>query len=318
MNLLEVGGGQQVMVKVRFAEVTKSAEKELGFNFGGSDGTSVFGSNIGKNPFAVGAGRGLAALVPPSALTSGAVFGEGAIGKIAFDYFVDAMEQNSVLRTLAEPTLVTTSGQEATFLAGGSFPYPVPQASGGGTTITIQFQDYGVNLKFTPIVLGNGRIRMKVSPEVSQLDFTTAVSVAGTTVPGLTKRNVNTTVELSEGQTLAIGGLLQNQITGNNQQFPLLGDLPVVGALFRSVKYQRNETELVVLVTPVLVHGMDPGDVTEVPGGKWRDPKPADFYLFKDLGGEVVSAQTTSPTGPAPRFHGDYGFQPAANADAIK
>jgi pilus assembly protein CpaC len=320
LNLLEVAGGQQVMLKVRFAEVSKQAEKELGFNFAGSDGVSTFGSNIGKNPFSLTATplAGLSSLTAPGSLTSGALFGEGAIGKIAFEYFVDAMEQNSVLRMLAEPNLVTSSGQEATFLAGGSIPYPVPQGSGSGVTITIQWQDYGVNLRFTPIVLGDGRIRLKVAPEVSTLDYAHAIPIQGQLVPALTKRNVNTTVELAQGQSFAIAGLLQNTITASNTQFPLLGDIPVVGALFRSVQYQRNETELVVIVTPVLVHGMDPGDVTEVPGGKWREPNPVDFYALKDLGGEVATAQQTSPAGPAPRFHGDYGFQPAASAAALK
>jgi pilus assembly protein CpaC len=316
LDLLEVAGGQQIMLKVRFAEVSKQAESELGFNFGGVDGTSFFGNNIGSNQFgimnATGASAtpsGLTLSVPTSVI--GSMFGQGVIEGTAFQYFIDALETNNVLRMLAEPDLVTTSGQEATFLAGGSIPYPVPQGSGGGTTITIQWQDYGVNLKFTPIVLGDGRIRLKVTPEVSQLDYAHSVDIGGTPVPALTKRNVNTTIELAEGQTFSIAGLLQNNITAANREFPLLGDLPVLGALFRSVSYQRNETELVILVTPVLVHGMDPADVTAVPGGKWRDPTNFDLFWFKDLGGEKVEASATMPNGSAPRFHGAYGFQPA-------
>jgi len=315
-NLLEVAGGQQVMLQVRFAEVSKSAEAQLGFNFAGTDGTSLFATNIGPNT--VGLGNTTFPLSPltllsPTAATA-SMFGQGAFGKVAFQYFVNALETNNLLTMLAEPNLVTTSGQEATFLAGGSIPYPVPQTgTGGGSTITIEWQDYGVNLKFTPIVLGSGNIRLHVAPEVSELDFAHAVELSGTEVPALTKRNVNTTVELAEGQTLALAGLLQNNITASNSQFPVLGDIPVLGALFRSVSYQRQETELVVMVTPVLVHGMNPADVTEIPGGKWRDPKNINLYLFKDLGGEVVDTHNApSANGSLPRFHGEVGFEPPA------
>jgi pilus assembly protein CpaC len=317
-NLLEIGGGQQVMLQVRFAEVSKSAEQQLGFNFGGTDGVSVYGSNVGPNPLGVtpGATAGAAnmLLIPATALSTASMFGVGAFGSTAFAYFINALESNSLLRMLAEPDLVTTSGQQASFLAGGSIPYPVPQTgTGGGSTITIAWQDYGVNLKFTPIVLGDGRIRLNVAPEVSELDYAHALTLSGTSVPALTKRTVNTTVELGEGQTFALAGLLQDNITASNQQFPILGDLPVLGALFRSVSYQRQETELVVMVTPVLVHGMDPADVTEIPGGKWRDPKPLNLYLLKDLGGEVVNAPQAPPAnGPIPRFHGEVGFEPPA------
>jgi pilus assembly protein CpaC len=317
VDLLEIGGGQQVMLRVKFAEVSKQAEKELGFNFGGSDGTSIWGGNTGANALGIIPG-GVATpnllSIPTGALTTASMFGTGAFGDVAFAYFVDALEQNSLLRTLAEPNLMTTSGQEASFLAGGSFPYPVPQTgSGGGTTITIQFQQFGVQLKFTPIVLGNGRIRMKVNPDVSELDTAHSVSVAGTSVPGLTERSVDTTVELAQGQTLALAGLLQDDVTASNQQFPILGDLPVVGALFRSVKYQKNETELVVLVTPELVHGIDPADVTPVPGEHWRDPNAAQLYLLKDLGGEVVPPPPAKPNlsnEQTPKFEGPAGFTP--------
>ena len=242
------------------------------------------------------------------------------MANIAFAYFVDSLEANSLLRTLAEPNLVTTSGQKATFLAGGSFPYPVPQSgTGGGSTITIQFQPYGVSLTFTPIVLGNGRIRLDVNPDVSALDFSHTVTLDGTSVPGLTDRNVHTTVELAEGQTYALAGLLQDQISASNSQFPILGDIPVLGALFRSVQYQKNETELVVLVTPELVHGINPADVTPVPGEKWRDPNSAQLYLLKDLGGEVVPPPPAKPNCPATRrrnLKAHAGFSPAPDHDA--
>jgi pilus assembly protein CpaC len=317
-NLLEIAGGQQVELKVKFAEVDRGAEKELGFNFGGTDGVSFLGQTIGKNPLGILAGATPAAntLAVPSAIT-GALFGQGEVANLVFDYFVDALENNNLLRFLAEPTLIATSGQEATFLAGGSFPYPVPQAgTGGGSTITIQFQDYGVNLKFTPIVLGDGRIRLKVNPEVSQLDYSNSVTLDGTAVPGLTKRNVDTTVELCQGQTYALAGLLQDSVSAQNESMPILGDVPVLGALFRSVKYQRNQTELVVLVTPRLVNAMNPGDVTPVPSEKYKDPNRFAFYFLGDLGTDekLEKHKTTDTPGTPPRFEGSYGFQPAGQA----
>ena len=303
VDLLEVGGGQQVMLRVKFAEVSKQAEEELGFNFGGNDG--VF--DLRREPWQEFAGdhSRRPARDASRAESSGDSIGRaqharacsasGQFASTAFAYFVDALETNSLLRTLAEPNLVTTSGQKATFLAGGSFPYPVPQAGSGGTAITIQFQQYGVSLTFTPVVLGNGRIRLDVNPDVSALDYSHTATLDGTTVPGLTDRNVHTTVELDEGQTYALAGLLQDDVTASNSQFPILGDIPVLGALFRSVQYQKNQTELVVLVTPVLVHGIDPADVTPVPGEKWRDPNNAQLYFLKDLGGEVIPPPPARP-----------------------
>jgi pilus assembly protein CpaC len=320
VDLLEVGGGQQVMLRVKFAEVSKQAEETLGFNFGGNDGVSIYGGNVGANTLGIIPGTpgppptpNLLA-IPAGALSAASMFGTGSFASVAFAYFVDALEANSLLRTLAEPNLVTTSGQKATFLAGGSFPYPVPQSgTGGGSTVTIQFQPYGVSLTFTPIVLGSGRIRLDVNPDVSELDYSHTVTLDGTTVPGLTDRNVHTTVELDEGQTYALAGLLQDNISASNSQFPFLGDIPVLGALFRSVQYQKNETELVVLVTPVLVHGINPADVTPVPGEKWRDPNNAQLYFLKDLGGEVTPPPPARPAlsdGQTPQFEGPSGFTP--------
>jgi pilus assembly protein CpaC len=297
LNLLEVSGGEQIMLKVKIAEVSKQAESELGFNFGGTDGTSTLVSNAGPDTFSLATGTTsiLPTLQVPTSPTS-LVFGGGKFDDVFFDYFVNALETNNILRLLAEPNLVTTSGQEAHFLAGGQIPYPVPQPGNGGSTITIQFQTYGVDLKFVPIVLGNGHIRLKVEPNVSELDYAHSVTVDGTSVPGLTQREVETTVEMAPGQTLALAGLLQDNVTAANSEFPVLGDLPILGALFRSVSYQRNETEVVVMVTPVLVHPMDPASVGPVPGEKWRDPTNFELFMFKDLGGEDISAgnNTTS------------------------
>jgi pilus assembly protein CpaC len=314
VDLMEIAGGQQVMLKVKFAEVSKQAEMELGFNFGGTDGVSAVAANVGQNSlgFVPSTVSTKTMIAVPSGLlsdTTSSMFGWGEFGNAAFAYFVDALEQNSLLRTLAEPNLVTTSGQKATFLAGGQFPYPVPQSSSGGTSITIQFEPYGVQLDFTPIVLGNGRIRLRVHPDVSELDYSHTATLDGTTVPGLTERSADTTVELAQGQTFALAGLLQDQISAHNIAFPVLGELPVIGALFRSVQYQKNETELVILVSPTLVHGIDPADVTPVPGEKWRDPNMAQLYLTGDMGGEVIPPPLKLSE-PTPSAEGPAGFQP--------
>jgi pilus assembly protein CpaC len=324
LDFMEVSGGQQIQLQVKIAEVDRTASSELGVNLGFTDGVGFGGTNIGPAPFSNTAGTGgvLGEILDPGSVgTAGeggaTQFAHLGVGKTAVDVFVDALRQNNLLRVLAEPNLIAISGQNASFLAGGSFPYPVAQASGGGTTTTIQFQNYGVTLNFVPIVLGNGRIRLKVAPEVSQLDFAHEVESAGTAVPGLTIRQVETTVEMNEGQTFAIAGLLQNNQNGSKSVTPLLGDLPVIGALFRSVKYQRQETELVVLVTPRLVEALNPDQVPTAPGEHWRDPSENDLFLNRDIGGEVdVHGATTRPTAdgrPAVRFHGNYGFAPATN-----
>jgi pilus assembly protein CpaC len=316
-NFLEVSGGQQVDLHVRFAEVSKTADSELGINFGGTDGRSFFGNNSGQvNPFSVvplGVDQVELGVPSPSSVIS--LFGKGQMGETAFNYYVDALRSNDLLRVLAEPDLMAISGQEANFLAGGEFPIPVTQGGGtgaGGTAVTVEYREYGVKLKMTPVVLGSGRIRLKVAPEVSDLDFTTAVKFNGFVIPGLTSRKVETVVELNEGETFAIAGLLNNNITSNADVTPVLGDIPVLGALFRSVRYERKETELVVMVTPHLVSGMSPDQVPSLPGEKWRDPTEAQLFLYGDLGNstEEMSSPTTRPAAKftPPAFQGTYGY----------
>jgi pilus assembly protein CpaC len=234
---------------------------------------------------------------------------------------------------LAEPNLIAMSGQEASFLAGGEFPIPVPQDGGdGSSTITIDYKQFGVKLDFVPTVLGDGKIRLKVEPEVSDLDFSRSVSFGGFVIPGLTKRTVSTTIELSEGQTFAVAGLLNNRVVASKDVTPLLGDLPVLGALFRSVRYERSETELVVLVTPRLVAPLNPDEVGQLPGEKWTDPTELQLFLDRNIGMSADRAATRQsvpgnepaaggaaggepapePAAPA-RFRGQYGFVPATN-----
>jgi len=234
----------------------------------------------------------------------------GQIGSVYFESMIQALKQNNLGRLLAEPNLIATSGQEANFLAGGEFPVPVAQGGAGASgnlAITVEYKEFGVRLTFVPVALGNGKIRMKVAPEVSQLDFANSVTLSGLVIPGLTTRRVSTTVELAEGQTFAIAGLLNNSISANKQALPLLGEMPVIGTLFRSVRYQRNETELVVLVTPRLAGAMKPGQVPVLPGEKWRHPGEASLYLNGDIGGE----QPVESKEPPRPLIGRYGYAPA-------
>jgi pilus assembly protein CpaC len=335
LNFLEVSGGQQVMLQVRIAEVSRAATSALGVNLFAADGAFVGGSNVGQISPITSLLEGNVGDTPPfNGITiedphvispSVTLFGAGQIGSFYLEAFVQAMRQNNLLRVLAEPNLVAISGQEASFLAGGEFPIPVPGGgvSGGTASVTIEFREFGVKLNFVPVVTGEGKIRLKVAPEVSDLDFSTAVRFQGFVVPGLTQRKVTTTIELGDGQSFAIAGLLNNNVTANKEVTPLLGDLPIIGTLFRSVRYQRKETELLVLVTPRIVAPMNPGQVPAVPGEHWRHPTEPDLFLKQDLGGDLkedVSGPTTRPSRmsanppvvPPPRFFGRHGFQPVS------
>jgi pilus assembly protein CpaC len=313
INFLEVAGGQQVMLHVVFAEVSRSATSALGVNLGFTDGRSFGGSNIGQiSPLGIeeldGGGVGLAVRDPSPSVT---LFGVGRLGSTAVAGFLQALREDNLLRVLAEPNLVAISGEEASFLAGGEYPIPVTQGgSGDGTAVTIEFREFGVRLRFLAIVQGDGRIRLKCMPEVSDLDFTTAVTLNGFVVPGLSQRRVSTTVELGDGQALAIAGLLRNNVTAVRRATPVLGDLPVLGTLFRSVRYQRQETELVVFVTPRLVAAVDPAKLPEAPGAVWRHPTENDLFLTTDLGGPV---RPEPPAGQelAPLYYGPFGFNRA-------
>ena len=244
------------------------------------------------------------------------IFGRALLSdSTALAYFVTALRSNNLLRILAEPNLVTISGQEADFLAGGDFPVPIVQGGNNqGTSITVEFREFGVKLNFVPVVLGDGKIRLQLNPEVSDVDFTFAVTAQGFRIPGRRTRRLSTVVELSEGQTFAVGGLLDSRVAANKDVTPLLGDLPVIGPLFRSVRYQRQETELIVLITPRLVNAMRPGEVPKLPGEHWRHPSEYDLFMNQDIGGAVDDA--TAMKIPARRFIGRYGFVPATETPA--
>jgi pilus assembly protein CpaC len=197
-------------------------------------------------------------------------------GSNPLDVALNALEQKGLARSLAEPNLVALSGDTASFLAGGEFPVPVPGVLG---QVTIDYKRYGVGLAFTPTVLRDGLINLKIEPEVSQLDTSHPVQVAGISVPPLIVRRASTTIELRDGQSFVLGGLLQNQSNTAQQQLPWLGDVPVLGALFRSAEYRKNETDLAIIVTPRLVRPLRPGDKVRTPLDNTLPANDVDLFL---------------------------------------
>ncbi len=289
-NLLSVRGSQQVMLSVRFAEVSRDVSKELGLNT-----TFTAGSKI-----SVTTGDALlSGAFSATAFATGSV-GTYMLGKFALNTLFDALEQKGVVKTLAEPNLIALSGDTASFLAGGEFPVPVARdTDDGGVTITVEFKEFGVSLSFTPTVLDDGRINLVVAPEVSKIDPTNSVTLTGFDIPGLTTRRVRTTVELRDGQSFAIAGLIQSDFQDTIRQFPGLGDVPILGALFRSTDFQRNETELVIIVTPHLVKPAPAGSL-KAPTDNFKPPSDMDYMLF----GRVESPDSgRSPSGGAHKLN---------------
>jgi pilus assembly protein CpaC len=210
-------------------------------------------------------------------------------GDVNLDIIFDALETKGLVKTLAEPTLVAMSGDTASFLAGGEFPIPVAQNTNNGqTTITVEFKEFGISLAFTPTVLEDGVISLLVAPEVSSIDPSTSVTTAGLTIPGIKVRRAKTTVELRDGESFTIAGLLRDDFRSDIRQYPFLGDLPVIGALFRSSGYQKNQSELVLVVTPRLAAPIHGRAATPADGFV----PPSDFELF------LFGAQRSTARGP--------------------
>jgi pilus assembly protein CpaC len=306
VNLMHVGGVQQVMLAVRVAEINRTIAERIGVNFAVRAGDNNFGVSILNNLTSI-ANLAATTLAPSTAIT--AIGGWTAAGAV-WTMFLDLLKQNNLGRVLAEPNLVTTSGQKASFMAGGEFPIPVPQSGiGGAATITIEYKKFGVQLDFTPTVLNNNKIAMQVHPIVSDLNFTLAIQVGGVAVPGLNTREMDTHVEVRDGQTFAIAGLLQDSSRNIINKFPLLGDIPVLGVLFRSTQYQKNETELVTLVTPHLVKPMAPGKA-RLPDDKYIEPNDVDVYLLGlDQGRQKPAAGPPAPLTPVAPLPPGFGHQ---------
>jgi pilus assembly protein CpaC len=292
INLLRVPGTQQVLLKVRVAELNRTALRQIGADwtiFNTKNGNivstaSLSGASIIGN--AITGGPGASSVTSGGPNTFFTIFPPGE-----FEQFFSVLRQNALTKILAEPNLIAMNGHTASFLAGGQFPVPVPQAvtGGAGTTVTVNFQSFGVQLSFLPFILDNEIIRLQVSPSVSTVDTTLSTTLVpgGSPVPGLNIRQANTTVELQQGQTLAIAGLLQLTLTGQTTRIPLFGDLPILGPFFQNTTGQRVEKELLVLVTPYLVNPMRPGQVPPTPGDEVNEPNDLEFYLLHRIEGRT-------------------------------
>ena len=263
VNLLRQQEGiasNQVLLRVRFAEVSRSAMQELGVNF-----------------FATGVDNGRWFGRTTTGQSSAPSFDDG---KLVFSDFLNlflfdaknniggaikALQNKGLFQSLAEPNLIAENGKEASFLAGGEYPYPVVQGQSGGTSVTIQFKEFGVRLSFTPTIVGSDLVKLKVAPEVSSLDFSNAITLEGFRVPAITTRRTQTEVELQDGQTFAIAGLMNNTITSQMSKIPGIGDIPILGYLFRSKAAQKNQTELVVMITPTILRRGSTGVSPKLP-----------------------------------------------------
>lgn len=261
-STINISAAQQVMLEVRIIEVTRSSLKDLGVNL---DIHNLSG-------FTLATGTGLVGNNSPQ----GAIGISTNAGTLSLDATLRALEEKGVLRTLARPNLAAISGEEATFLAGGEFPYPVPS---GKDNVTIDFKPFGVTLKFTPTVEDRGLIRLKVAPEVSALDPSNALKIGTFELPSLLVRRAATTIELKDGETFAIAGLFQQDYANTVRQIPWAGDVPVLGALFRSARWKKQETELVILVTPRMVSASDSRALAPDPLVASTEPTALDMIL---------------------------------------
>ncbi|MBW1987806.1 MAG: type II and III secretion system protein family protein, partial [Deltaproteobacteria bacterium] len=306
INLMHVGGVQQVMVAVRVAEINRNVGRRIGINFSGLSHSGNFGVSLLDDL------AGITDLTRTFGATSWTqligdditAIGGWTAGGILWTAFFSVLKEKGLGRILAEPNLVTTSGQTASFLAGGEYPIPVPQHF---QTITIEYKKYGVGLSFTPTVLNDRKIAMRVTPEVSEIDESLRpLEIFGYLVPGLRVRRTDTHIELEDGQTFAIAGLLSENSRNISRKFPILGDIPILGTLFRSSSFQKNESELVVLVTPHLVKPMPTKEV-RLPTDSYIEPDDLEFYLLGAIEGRK------KPPSPHPSPQNDlpegFGYQ---------
>jgi pilus assembly protein CpaC len=267
VNLLNVAvpkSQAQIMLKVRFEAVDRSKLKTLGIN--------MFNLGLGNAVGGISTGEFSPPSISGGSSSSGGVSSGGNAATISneqniFAFFpglkagatIAALENDGVVETLAEPNIVATDGQEASFLAGGEYPYPTVQGTAAGASVSIQFKEYGVRLNFIPTITPRGTIRLQVAPEVSSLDFSNAIQISGFNVPAITTRKMKTEVELGDGATFVIGGLIDNRETETFEKIPFIGDIPILGKLFQSKSKNRTNTELMVLVTPEIVAPLEAG-----------------------------------------------------------
>jgi pilus assembly protein CpaC len=278
LNNLGVNVGQadkQILLRVKFAELDRVREIQYGVNLLGAPGGTLIGGGTGQ--FSNGALTGIIGVPASAGASTGQFSITQALSLFAFDphlnigAFLKALESQSILQTLAEPNLVTTNGKEASFLVGGEFPVPIVQGGSGAGAITVQFREFGIRLKFTPTLTDHKTIKMHLNQEVSTLDAADGVSLNGFVIPALSTRRAETDVELGEGQSFVVAGLVSNAESDTFSKIPVLGSLPIIGYLFKSRDEKKNRTDLVVLVTPEVTEPLGP-----------NDPKPS-VYMPRDF-----------------------------------
>lgn len=273
-----VQGSAQVQLEVRFVEASRRRDKEIGIGLYGQkrDGTPFFGGTNGLVTSNPGSGLAITNSLISGSLPFGNIVTRLLDAGLNVDALVHALETKGVARRLAEPNLVALSGDTASFLAGGEFPVPVSADNG---KVSVEFKKFGVGLDFTPTVLDNGIINLQIAPEVSQIDPTSSVKFNDIEIPGLVVRRAKTTVELRDGQSFVMAGLLQSTNNYDLRKFPWLGDIPILGALFRSTSYRKQETDLVIIVTPRLVRPLAPGTIAATPLDAAASPNDVDLFL---------------------------------------
>ncbi|MGE3713323.1 MAG: type II and III secretion system protein family protein [Alphaproteobacteria bacterium] len=319
MNMMQVASGQQVMLRVRVGELNREALKVLGVDL------SAISRASGNGMVLLGTGAGIAPLVVADSgqptvnpgdwwlpggrrptdiqgILGGTWQPDGPTGN-SVGGLLKAMERDGLFKLLAEPNLVAISGEQAEFLAGGEIPIPVVQSSLSGG-ISVEYKPFGVAVKFTPQVLSENRIRMEVMPEVSEISTANSIQISGFTIPSISTRRAKTTVELAPGESFMIAGLIKDQMTSTIEQFPGVKEVPVLGALFRSTEFQRNETELVIAVTPYVVDPLKGSDV-KLPTDDFRPASQMEMFFYGALGSLSGDVRALSQTPPV---EGPIGF----------
>ncbi len=305
-NLMGVGGVQQVMLKVRFAEMQRSVSKSLSASLGlngsvGGTGVNAGTQTLNNQPSLTSS---LAGNIPATNQNSGAVLFGFNVGSVQVGLLLEALEQKGVVRTLAEPNLSALSGQEAKFLAGGEYPVPVAQDN---NTTSVEYKPFGIELNFIPRVVDGDLINLEMTAAVSAIDPTNGVTVNGFSIDAFTRRETSTTVEMRDGESFAIAGLIKDDFLDSNNQMPWLGDLPVLGALFRSANYQRQQTELVIIVTAHLVTPTR-GEALALPTDRVKPPSEKDLFLFGKVNSTDRVSRGAASEVAKQDFSGSYGY----------
>jgi pilus assembly protein CpaC len=307
-NLMSVGGVQQVMMKVRFAEMQRTVSKQLSSSLA-LNGTAL-GGDLGINGGTLttnnsgGVANSLGGNIPAIQQNSGAILFGFNTGSIQVGLLLEALERKGVVRFLAEPNLTALSGQEAKFLAGGEYPVPVSQDNG---EISVEFKPFGIELSFIPRVVDGDLINLEMKAAVSDIDPNNGINVNGFQIDAFTRRETSSTVELRDGESFAVAGLIEDNFTDNSRQLPWIGDIPVLGALFRSADYQRSQTELVIIVTAHLVTPTR-GEALALPTDRIKPPTERDLFLFGRTAAGARAPQGAVGEVAKQDFNGSYGY----------